>query len=197
MMPFIQVGGTVFYRRSLGGEGSGNFNHAGRPGEVGGSGEGGGSKKNNDYGDPITTSYRGGSSKSPLSHGGYAMFADDPTEIESYGDVLYSVDTKNLTPITDLKDEFIKTWNSKEDWERVPSYENDTGEEMFAGYDPQRIVLTADHWDDEELVGWFYTNIAEPKGLDGVKTNDGAIVFNDEIIKNRGVGVTEFLEEHI
>jgi len=41
-MPFIQVGGTVFYRRSLGGEGSGNFGHAGRPGEVGGSGEGGG-----------------------------------------------------------------------------------------------------------------------------------------------------------
>ena len=45
--------GSVMEQHKHGGEGSGNFGHEGRPGEVGGSGEGGGSTFN-DYSSNIT-----------------------------------------------------------------------------------------------------------------------------------------------
>ena len=41
---FINVDGQVYFLRSQGGEGSGNFGHDGRPGEVGGSSSVGGGK---------------------------------------------------------------------------------------------------------------------------------------------------------
>lgn len=41
-MTFKEVGGTVFYVRDFGGPGSGNFGHAGIPGQVGGSASSGG-----------------------------------------------------------------------------------------------------------------------------------------------------------
>lgn len=50
---FKEVGGTVFYVRDLGGPGSGNFGHAGRVGERGGSAAGGEASTNENINTPV------------------------------------------------------------------------------------------------------------------------------------------------
>ena len=181
--------------RTDGGPGSGNFGHGGRPGEVGGSSsEGTGASGEHEavYGhnagsplmyDQNRTYRRYSRSGNGMSEWGHAMFADDPESVEGYGGdngQWFTVNNEKLTDIKTLKDQIIEARHNTE----LPDYLSDLSDDEFAEmFDPDDIVDSAEAWDNDDLTPWFYENVAEPNDIGGIKTKDGAIVFNEELIE--------------
>lgn len=106
-------------------------------------------------------SYRYYYSDSPMSDFGHAMFADDRTSVERFGDTLYTVQSCFLIDI------------------RV--YINAFG--LPDSYNPKRIAIDAEAWDNYAMTRWFIDNIAIPQQIRGIKTRDGAVVFDQTITK--------------
>lgn len=134
-------------------------------------------------------SYRFYGKDDPMSRGGYAMFADDPESngISYGGDKAraFSVDERDLTNISDLREDIIRARHETDDnrpWE-LEDYEGVSDEEFADLFDPASIVDSAGAYDDEDLTGWLWENVIEPKEIAGIKTNDGAIAFQKDIIR--------------
>jgi hypothetical protein len=135
---YVPVGSKVEQHKH-GGEGSGNFGHEGRPGEIGGSGPGGGGSINvggkevhineDQY---VKEAYREATGKDlefdgqtgidvrynnsdtdPLSDYGHAMLVNGDKEhrVLGYGDTRWVYDRSTGTDIEDLKSEFIEKWD--------------------------------------------------------------------------------------
>lgn len=130
-----------------------------------------------------------------MSDWGHAMFADDPDASAHYGrmnQTRYRVDNDLLTGIGELKGQVAAKLNEQyenKDWRLPPDLEQamDEGvsaEELAEEFDPQEIVMSAGGWDNGEFMQWFWDNIAEPQEIKGVKTNDGAIVFDESLIES-------------
>ena len=145
---------------------------------------------------PENMSYRIAGEDSPMSDYGHAMFADDPSsyiaaEINllrgSRG--IYAVRHDLLTDINDLKKEIAKRWDEDRDdaFDNAPMITDEylegvTGEEIAEEFDPKDIVDSAAAYDNYELTQWFYDRVIEPGEIAGVKTSDGAVVFDDSAI---------------
>lgn len=135
-------------------------------------------------------SYRSYTEGGAMSGWGYAMFSDDMVRIEGcYGPALYSVECDGLKNVSDLHDDIVSALEEDYEEGRLPlsmeeMIENgSTYEELANTFDPEDIVETAEAWDAPEMPTWFYERIAEPRDLAGVKTNDGAIIFDETIIE--------------
>lgn len=146
-------------------------------------------------------SYRFHNNINGMSDYGYAMFADDRRRVEEgYGPNEFRVRHRDLAEVSDYIDEAAR--KLAEDYEngRLP-YELEQlfehaetngktaeafAEELAALFDPKDIVDSAGAWDNGDLMQWFYENIAEPHGIRGVKTRDGAIVFDESLIESIG-----------
>ena len=131
------------------------------------------------------------SGESPISsYTGYAMFADDPNQIESgYGSDFYTVDNTLLPNISEFKERIAAAWNEDAENGMLPysleSYAYDQGRDgayIADSFDPENIVDSANAWDDPDLISWAFE-----KGIfddvPGVKTSDGAIVFDGNFIQ--------------
>ena len=131
------------------------------------------------------------SGESPISsYTGYAMFADDPNQIESgYGSDFYTVDNTLLPNISKFKERIAAAWNEDAENGMLPfsleSYAYDQGRDgayVADSFDPENIVDSANAWDDPDLISWAFE-----KGIfddvPGVKTSDGAIVFDGNFIQ--------------
>ncbi len=132
--------------------------------------------------------YRYTHTADPMSELGHAMFADDESRVEggSYGKHAWTVDIDELTPIEDL-DEHIRaayrTEIASNDESDLPSAFRDLGEEEFVAlFDPEDIVDSAGAYDDSDLNSWVYWTVIEPRNIKGVKTSDGAVVWDKGII---------------
>lgn len=106
-------------------------------------------------------SYRYYYSDSPMSDWGHAMFCDDKEAVKGFGDTLYIVHNCFLIDIRLYINAFHLT-------ER---------------YNPKHIARDAEAWDNYELTRWFIKNMAIPQQIRGIKTRDGAVVFDQSIIK--------------
>lgn len=134
-------------------------------------------------------SYRFYASDDPMSRAGYAMFADDHEQNGSaYGGDkprAFSVREDDLTPVWELSEKIAEARHETD--ERTPWILEDYAElsdEDFADmFNPSDIVDSAYAWDNEELTEWFYNHVAEPNKIGGVKTSDGAIVFDKDLIR--------------
>lgn len=131
--------------------------------------------------------YRFTNSNNPMSDWGHAMFAENREAVEHYGANEYIFDGQGAVSINDLKDLIITAWNECQESEDFGSlYEKHfmeiTAEEVFDNLNPEDIVNSADGW-DTELVVWFWEFIAEPSNIMAVTTWDGAIVFDENLIK--------------
>ena len=124
-----------------------------------------------------------------MSAWGHAMFVDDPYSSETYGDFAFGVEHSELVRIDELRDEILA--KMREDYENgeLPDdmeYAIDQNglsfEELADEYAPEDIVISAQGWDNGQFVEWFYNRIIEPKDIKGIKTPDGAIVFDESII---------------
>lgn len=130
-------------------------------------------------------SYRSYRGDSPMSRAGYAMMADDPHALHVYGDKVVAVRQADLTPIAELQDKIAENWERDKENGTLPyALETDlghlSGEEVAAAFDPDDIVDSADAWDNEDMVQWAYEKVFD--GIPGVKTSDGAIVFDEGLL---------------
>ena len=136
-------------------------------------------------------SYRYTNRESPMSDFGHAMFVDNEYSSEMYGREganRYIVDQNNLRDISDFYDEIAEKISEQYENGTLPLeidsiIESGTSADDIArSFNPDDIVMSADAWDNGDLTQWFYENIAEPNDVYGFKTNDGAIVFDENMI---------------
>lgn len=130
-------------------------------------------------------SYRRYDESSPMSRAGYAMMADDPYSVETYGEKLVAVRQSELRPISEFQDKIAEAWERDKENGELPygleaEHADMSGEEVAAAFDPEDIVMSADAWDNEDMVMWAYENVFD--GVPGVKTSDGAIVFDENLL---------------
>lgn len=132
-------------------------------------------------------SYRRYPSNNPMSDWGHAMFSDDPYHIEQYGNRLFGVFLTDLVDVEDLKPQIAEAWEkslaSPFSMIHHDSYwEQFSGTEIAENFDPVDIVDSAEAWDNPELVQWFFEECDFWEGFRGLKTRDGAIVWDQDII---------------
>ena len=131
-------------------------------------------------------SYRCTNSSEVMSDYGYAMFGDNAAWVDGYGENLYSVFHDDLEDINNLKKKIAEAWDEDVEMETIPAdlevlAREKTGEQIAEDFDPMDIVDGAGAWDLPELASWaFERGIFE--GVPGVKTRDGAVVWDDSII---------------
>lgn len=135
-------------------------------------------------------SYRAHRGKSVMSEFGHAMFMDDPGSIEIYGNNRYSVFKEDLTSIDDLKRKIAEQWDRDKERGFLPHQymEEMSGEEAADNFDPTDIVDSAQAWDNEDMVQWFFAHEDLFENTPGVKTSDGAVVWDESIIYKTDFG---------
>ena len=100
------------------------------------------------------------------------MFADSPDGLAKYGDTLYTVNSKSLIDVRYVIRGFYTGELKRSPMVSFPQT-----------MDPCHIVISAEFWDIPSCVLWFIRSIAIPHNIKGVKTRDGAIVFDSSIIQ--------------
>lgn len=138
-------------------------------------------------------SYRVVSKGEPVISGfaDYGMFADDGTKVSYgniYGEDLYTVEKKLLANINDYKPAIAQAFREDVENDNLPPslkylIERATPEEVAELFDPTDIVDSAEAWDVPELPTWAFEKGVFGYDLKGVKTQDGAIVFDADIAK--------------
>lgn len=130
-------------------------------------------------------SYRAYAKEDGMSSWGHAMFADSTDMLDVYGGSdpkWFSVSEKQLTDINILKKDILKARRETVMAGGLEDYDALDDDEFFAMFDPQDIVMSADAYDNDELTAWLYQKVLEPKGIPGIKTEDGAIVYDNSIM---------------
>ncbi len=126
-----------------------------------------------------------------MSDYGHAMFADDPSHVEAYGSDYYSVFLSDLTDINDLKPRIAEQWEQDKARGMLPYDVEQTlgeldGTQVAEAFDPVDIVDGANAWDNGELMTWaFRSGVFDD--VDGVKTADGAVVWNEGLVRKTAV----------
>ncbi len=130
---------------------------------------------------------------SPMSDWGHAMFADNAESNQLYGDCWWAVDSADLVNISDLRNAILTARREFDpdtayymtdvmiaDFEQLNQRSDD---DFFGFFDPEDIVDSADAYDSDTLCVWAWENVFEPLNIKGVKTSDGAVVYDPSIIK--------------
>lgn len=125
-----------------------------------------------------------------MSDWGHAMLSNDRDRVEHYGKTCYIYDGANATHISTLYDLIVAAWQN--DCEN--GFTGDFGgqcdenywssidaDEIYNSFNPNDIVDSAEAW-DSELVMWIWNRILEPNNIDAVITQDGAIVFDANLL---------------
>lgn len=141
--------------------------------------------------------FRSTNSKTPMSKWGHALFADNPERTIVYGENLYQYNDKGSVPITRLSKQIEKAWNEeREDGfssdlfsdSEKKYWENVSTKDVVESFNPKDIVNSAEAWDDGTLFTWVYERILEPNDITAVTTKNGAIVFDEALIKKATEG---------
>lgn len=134
-----------------------------------------------------TKSYRCTNTGPISEYTGYGMFGDYAPGVDMYGENLYSVDHSDLTDINNFKEQIAQEWDNAVENETLPAEleslgEERNGKEIAEDFDPEDIIDGAGAWDIPELATWaFNAGIFDDVG--GVKTQDGAIVWDESLIQ--------------
>ena len=134
--------------------------------------------------------YRYANKNNKMSDFGHAMFAIDTESIEDcYGDTLYTYDGTDGVKIEDIKDKIINAWNEclKDGFDIFNDdyFENLDAETIYNMFNPSDIVMSAEGWDNAFTVTWFWEYVAEPNNINAIITQDGAIVFDEDLIQTQ------------
>jgi hypothetical protein len=147
--------------------------------------------------DNTNLSFRGSASDNPMSDWGHAMFTDDsnrayfPDTIDNLKQNnihAYFVNRQDLTEFSDIENILYDTWC--EDIQDGTIYNYDlseaqvsiTKDELFELFNPTDIVDEALAYDSREFLDWFVDRFIDVHNISGIKTNDGAVVFDADII---------------
>lgn len=123
----------------------------------------------------------------PMSDYGHAMFAQDRDSVcDCYGDIEYLYDGEYSVEISDILSQISDAWDEDLENGMLPcgcEALGISGQEAADCFNPEDIVMSAEAWDNADMVMWFWSKIAEPADIKAVITSDGAIVFDEELIK--------------
>lgn len=128
------------------------------------------------------TLYRNYHSANPMNACGYAFFTEDWTAIDgAYGEHVFSVDDSCLTLVETLIPEICTALLDSD-------YADENSVDAIAeSFNPYDIVMSAGAYDRAELVTWLCDTLdIAGRGIRGIRTNDGAVVFDPEIITYMG-----------
>ena len=143
--------------------------------------------ENGNWNDDEDLSYRFTRKPRPIGAYGYAEFADNTDLNYGYGKYAYNVPREKLSTISELYNEMKKALdNSVADgsiYDYEPNFDEIGEDEFLKEFDPEDIVISAGAWDNPDWVQWFFDKVAEPGDIAGVKTQEGAIVFDENIIR--------------
>lgn len=134
----------------------------------------------------------------PMSDFGHAMFreASDPYEAQDlighYGKNAFELDTTSgaYPHASELKKDILKAIANEFRSGTLPAgiegqlRDGLKARDIAAAFNPRDIVDSAGAYDDADYLTVLYNNVIEPKGLRGVKTEDGAISFYPEDINH-------------
>lgn len=138
-------------------------------------------------------SYRFTSKDTPMSDWGHAMFADDRSAVSNggYGKNEYHVPLNELTSADDIEDAIREAWENRD----LSRTMNVSEAKYYGGLSADDIVDDLVNVDDivntakgydSPLVSWLYESVIDPMDIKGIKTRDGAVVFDPSIIKKAG-----------
>lgn len=129
--------------------------------------------------------------QNPMSDFGHAMFAKNRDAVSGvYGKNEFTVKGNDLVDVNDLKSAIKEAWENRDLSRSMNATDakyydqltaNDIIDELTNIDD---IVNSAKGYDDKSLTQWFYDAVVEPKGIKGIKTSDGAVVFDESIIND-------------
>lgn len=131
-------------------------------------------------------SYRFTNQQNVMSDWGHAMFADDRSMVEHYGEKEYTVDHQDLVAFEAIREEMKA--QLQDDIESGAAYDFFSDVELAYGvdaivdsYNPDDIVDGAEAYDNSSFLGWLCERFLT-EDIRGIKTRNGAVVFDEEII---------------
>jgi len=132
----------------------------------------------------MTTYYRFTVNETAMSDWGHAMFAEDrDTVSDCYGENEFRFSSEDAVSVEDINDDIISQWEEdRKNWLVPLDYEYLTGEQIAKSANPVNIVNGAELY-DTEVVEWLYNRVLAPKSIMAITTNDGAVVFDESLIK--------------
>ena len=123
-----------------------------------------------------------------MSDWGYAMFAADREAVAGYGSTLYTYDGHDAVSINDLRSAISEEWERCKKsgvwgvWAPEDGMEELDGRAVAEMFSPSDIVNSAEGWDNA-IVQWLWEHVLEPRAVYAVTTPNGAVVFDEKMIK--------------
>jgi hypothetical protein len=116
------------------------------------------------------------------------MFAEDIESVaRAYGKNLFGYDGKKAIDVDKILDDVRVALEEDQpeflDWDAMGTADL---EDYLSYLNPEKIVDSAEAWDDPEFVEWFVDRFVEKEGIQAVLTNDGAVVFDEKLIDYLG-----------
>lgn len=127
--------------------------------------------------------YRFTNKNTPMSDWGHAMFATNRNSVcNGYGHNEYHYNGKQAVAIQSLYDAIATEWEESKEFGAIPDcYENLSTNQVCETFNPDDIVQDAEAWDDPDMYRWFCENILDKYGVVAVTTEDGAIIFDENL----------------
>lgn len=125
---------------------------------------------------------------SPFNDVPWAMFAETDDvgktldDLRLYGKNYWTIDSVATGGVEDagkLRKEFVRALRDSEARRNMGV----TAASIVRESNPSNIVNSAGMWDNPDVVQEIYEKVIGPRGIKAVKTSDGAIVFDPDIIK--------------
>ena len=120
---------------------------------------------------------------------GFAMFvtAEKERTIDHYGDFRFRYNGENSVKVEDLPIGLKWAGDVADDFNNCNTFMDDyeksmAADDVAAGFNPSDIVDSAGCWDNPALTAWLWDRVLEPMGVVAVLTDDGAVVFDEDLI---------------
>ena len=139
-----------------------------------------------------------------MSDWGHAMYVegrhgqsvhDVNAEMQNYGRNAFEFDSGggNVVPISSLKKDILKEYSKSyregmlpDDLEHLFTDGGYKARDLLGAFDPEDIVGSAGAYDNPQFSQWLFENVLEPRKIDGIITQDGAVSFNEKLNKFLG-----------
>lgn len=135
----------------------------------------------------MTIYYRHTNSNNPMSDWGHAMFTENQEASEGYGRIEFTLDSAKTVSVYSLENTIRNVWEYSQENDDFGSmadeyYKKLSADEVFESFCPENIIVSAAGYDCD-LVIWLWEKVCEPNGIMAIRTQDGAVCFDDTLIE--------------
>jgi hypothetical protein len=130
---------------------------------------------------------------SPDTGAGHMMFAKNRDSISGYGENLHTFNDASAKASGAVVNADDRTFIAgviralKSDPDVVSEYGRESIKSLAKETNPEKIVNSAGLWDNLDLTSKIWERVLEPRGIQAVRTADGAVVFDPRLVKTRGL----------